>query len=66
MKTSTSEVKHGIQWIDYKQIDDLDFTDDMTLRSHSHEQMHVKTTSVASASASEGLNMHEGKSKILK
>ncbi|VDP43242.1 unnamed protein product [Schistosoma margrebowiei] len=64
MKTSTTKGKHGMQWIAQNQLDDLDFADDLTLLSHTHEQMRMKTTSVAAASLSVGLNMHNGKIKI--
>ncbi|TNN18697.1 Retrovirus-related Pol polyprotein, partial [Schistosoma japonicum] len=66
MKTSTSEEKHGIQWTSRMQLDDLDFADDLALLSHTQQQMQVKTTKVAATSASIGLNIHKGKSKILK
>ncbi|VDP35046.1 unnamed protein product [Schistosoma margrebowiei] len=66
MKTSTSEVKHGIQWTAYNLLEDLDFADDLALLSRTHEQMLMKTTSVAEASAVIGLNIHKGRRKILK
>ncbi|VDO78796.1 unnamed protein product [Schistosoma margrebowiei] len=66
MKTSTSEGKHGIQWTAQNQLDDLDFADDLALLSHTHEQMQMKTASVAAVSASVGLNIHKGKIKDLK
>ncbi|VDP43206.1 unnamed protein product [Schistosoma curassoni] len=66
MEMSTSEGKHGIQWTSEMQLDDLDFADDLALRSHTQQQMQEKTTSVAAASATVGLNMHKGKSKILR
>ncbi|VDP43208.1 unnamed protein product [Schistosoma curassoni] len=66
MKTSTSERKHGIQWTAQNQLDDLDFTDDLALLSHTHEQMQIKTASVAAVSASVGLNIHKGKTNVLK
>ncbi|VDP82782.1 unnamed protein product [Schistosoma curassoni] len=47
------------------QLDDLDFADDLALLSQMQQQMQ-KTTSVASASAAVGLNIHKGKSKILR
>ncbi|VDO52562.1 unnamed protein product [Schistosoma margrebowiei] len=52
MKTSTSEGKHGIQWTAQNQLDDLDFVDEIALLSHTHEQMKIKTASVAAVSAS--------------
>ncbi|VDP37017.1 unnamed protein product [Schistosoma margrebowiei] len=48
------------------QLDDLDFIDDMALLSHSQQQMQEKTNSVAAASAAVGLNIHKGKSKVLR
>ncbi|VDO61138.1 unnamed protein product [Schistosoma margrebowiei] len=66
MKTSTSEGKRGIQWTAQNQLDDLDFADDLALLSHTHEQMQIKTASVAAISASVGLIIHKGKTKVLK
>ncbi|KAH9591541.1 Laminin subunit gamma-1 [Schistosoma haematobium] len=51
---------------DRKQLDDLDFADDLALLSHTQQQMHENTTSVAVPSAAFGLNIHKGKSKILR
>ncbi|CAH8589972.1 unnamed protein product, partial [Schistosoma guineensis] len=65
MKTSTSEGKHGIQWASRMQSDDLDFADYLALLSQRQQQMKENTTSVASDSAT-GLNIHKGKSKILR
>ncbi|VDP23783.1 unnamed protein product [Schistosoma margrebowiei] len=61
-----SEGKHGIQWTAQNQLDDLDFADDIALLSHTHEQMQIKTSSLAAVSASVGLNIHKGETKILK
>ncbi|VDP76901.1 unnamed protein product [Schistosoma curassoni] len=66
MKTSTCEGKHGIQWTAQNQLHDLDLEDDLALLSHTHEQMQIKTASVAAVSASVGLNIHKGKIKVLK
>ncbi|VDO78322.1 unnamed protein product [Schistosoma margrebowiei] len=66
MRTSTSEGKHGIQWTAQNQLDDLDLADDLTLLSHTHEQIKIKTTSVAAVSASVGFNIHKGKTKVRK
>ncbi|VDP28669.1 unnamed protein product [Schistosoma margrebowiei] len=66
MKTSTSEQKDGIQWTARNQLDDLDFADDLALLSYTHEQMQTKTASVAAVSASVGLSIHKGKTKVLK
>ena len=66
MKTSTTGGKHGIQWTARMQLDDLDFADNLTLLSQTQQQIQEKTTSVAAASAVVGLNIHKGKSKILR
>ncbi|VDP24838.1 unnamed protein product [Schistosoma mattheei] len=66
MKTSTFEGKHEIQWISRMQLDDLDFADDLALLLHTQQRMQGKTTSVAAASAAVGLNIHKGKSRILR
>ncbi|VDO88835.1 unnamed protein product [Schistosoma margrebowiei] len=66
MNTSTSEGKHGIQWTSRIQLDDLDFADDLALLSHTQKQIQEKTTSIAAAFAAVGLNIHKGKSKILR
>ncbi|VDO76867.1 unnamed protein product [Schistosoma margrebowiei] len=66
MRTSTSEGKHGIQWTAQNQLDDLDFADDLALLSHTHERMQIRTVSVAAVSASVGLSIHKGKTKVFK
>ncbi|VDO83199.1 unnamed protein product [Schistosoma margrebowiei] len=66
MKTSTFEGKRGIHWTAQNQLDDLDFADDLARLSHTHEQMQMKTASVAAVSASVGLSIHKGKTKVLK
>ncbi|VDP89040.1 unnamed protein product [Schistosoma mattheei] len=57
---------HGIQWTSRMQLDYLDFADDLALLSQTQQQMQEKTTSVAAASATVGLNIHNGKSRILR
>ncbi|VDO49987.1 unnamed protein product [Schistosoma margrebowiei] len=66
MKTSTSEGQHGVQWTSRMQLDDLDFADDLGLLSQMQQQMQEKTISVAAASTAVGLNIHKGKSKVLR
>ena len=51
-----------ISWL---QLDDLDFADDLALMSHTKHQMQSKTDTLDEISKSIGLNIHEGKSKIL-
>ena len=47
-------------------LDHLDFADDLALLSHTKQQMQEKTNIKAEHSARLGLNVHRGKSKILK
>ncbi|VDP61069.1 unnamed protein product [Schistosoma curassoni] len=48
------------------QLEDLDFTDDLALLSHTDEQTQMKTASVAEAFGAMGFNIHKGMSKIFK
>ncbi|VDP41342.1 unnamed protein product [Schistosoma margrebowiei] len=48
------------------QLDHLDFADDLALSSNTHQQIQVNTDSVAAVSASVGLHIHKGNSKIIK
>ncbi|VDP16193.1 unnamed protein product [Schistosoma margrebowiei] len=47
-------------------LDDLEFADDLDLLSHTQQQMHEKTTSVAEASATVGLDIQNGRVKIVR
>ena len=66
MKTTTARRRNGIQWTLWSQLDDLDFADDLALLSHTQQQMQDKTNILAKTSASLGLNIHRGKTKLLK
>ncbi|VDP45305.1 unnamed protein product [Schistosoma margrebowiei] len=66
MKTSTSERHHCIQWTAQNQLNDLDFADDLSHLSNIHKEMQIKTASLAALSASVGLKIHKGKTKVLK
>ncbi|VDP49102.1 unnamed protein product [Schistosoma margrebowiei] len=66
MKASTSVEKHGMQWTSRMQLDGLDFADDLVLLSQTQQQMQEQTNSVAATSAAIGLNIHKGKSKVLR
>ena len=66
MKTCNSGRRNGIQWTLWNQLDDLDFADDLALLSHSHQQMQEKSSLLLNVSAQVGLNIHRGKTKVLK
>ncbi|CAH2282124.1 Hypothetical predicted protein [Pelobates cultripes] len=61
-----SENRNGIQWTLWSQLDDLDFADNLTLLSHSQQQMQEKISVLAATSAQVGLIIHKEKTKILK
>ncbi|VDP85078.1 unnamed protein product [Schistosoma mattheei] len=44
----------------------MDFADDLAFVSNTHEQIQINTASVAAISASVGLKIHKGKTKVLK
>ncbi|VDP36539.1 unnamed protein product [Schistosoma curassoni] len=48
------------------QLNDLDFADDLAVLSRTELQIQEKTNSVSVASVSVGLNIHKGKSRILR
>ncbi|VDO90540.1 unnamed protein product [Schistosoma margrebowiei] len=66
MKTTTSEGIHRIQWTARIHLNDTDFSDELALLFHTHEQMQMNIIRVSAASASVGLNIHKEKLKILK
>ena len=44
MRETVKQGLNGIQWTFAKQLDDLDFADDICLLSHSHKQMQNKSS----------------------
>ena len=66
MKTCNNDRKNGIQWTLWSQLDDLDFADDLALLSHSQQQMQEKSSLLLNVSSQVGLNIHRGKTKVLK
>ena len=66
MKESTKNKRNGIQWTLTKQLDDLDFADDLALLSHTHSQMQDKTNILNCHAKQIGLRIHTGKTKIMK
>ena len=48
MKTTTEEIKNVIQWTLWDQLEDFDFADDLTLLSHSNQQIQEKHQDLSS------------------
>ena len=65
MKTTTAQRRNGIQWTMWKQLDDLDFADDLALLSHKQQHMQEKTSGLETISARVGLRIHTGETKLL-
>ncbi|VDO71631.1 unnamed protein product [Schistosoma margrebowiei] len=67
-RTSTQHEKHGIQWPDWMQLNDLEFPVGLALLYHSHKQMKMKLASVAAVAAFivVSLKIHEEKFMVLK
>ena len=63
MKTTTTGRDNGIQWTLWTQLDDLGFTNDLVLLSHSHSQIQDKTTLLETTSAGTGLEINRKKTR---
>ena len=55
MKETNEGRRNGIQWSPWRQLDDLDFADDIALLSHTAHQMQDKTSILTSLAAKTGL-----------
>ena len=64
MRTSTGQ-KNGVKWT-LRELDDLDFADDLALPSNNQKQMKKKTSLTETTAATLGLNVNKGKTKIMK
>ena len=62
MRAVTNRKRNGIQWT----LDDLDFADDLALRSHKHQQIQAKTSDLHHTSVQIGLTINKQKTKILR
>lgn len=65
MKTVTSEPR-GIQWTFTKQLEDLDFADDIALLSHTHPQIQEKTQCLDHTAKQTGLHININKTKNMR
>ena len=66
MNTSTNQTRNGIQWTPWTQLEDLDFTDDIALLSHTHKQMQDKINIITELSSQTGLKVNRNKIKVLR
>ena len=56
----------GIQWTSEKNLENLEFADDLALLSHSVNDMQVKTQNLEASAALVGLRVNKDKTKIMK
>lgn len=66
MRQSTAGQKTGIQWTFTKQLEDLDFADDISLLSHRQQHAQEKLERVAVEAEKTGLRINIGKTEILR
>ena len=66
MRETVKQGQNGIQWTFTKQLDDLDFADDICLISHSHKQMQTKSSKLTQEAEKTGLKINIQKTKLLK
>jgi hypothetical protein len=66
MRTTTEGGRNGAQWYLTRQLDDLDFADDLALLSHSQAHMQEKTATLNTISEQVGLQIHSDKTKTMR
>lgn len=65
MRQATSDKKTGIQWTFTKQLEDLDFADDISLLSHRHQDAQEKLSHLAEKAEKTGLNIKTKKTEVM-
>ncbi|RUS71649.1 hypothetical protein EGW08_020589 [Elysia chlorotica] len=58
MRASTTGTKTGIQWTFARQLEDLDFADDICLLSHRYQDAQAKLSRLAREAAKTGLHIN--------
>jgi len=66
MKQATSDKKTGIQSTFTKQLEDLDFADDISLLSHRHQDAQGKLSHLAEEAEKTGLNINTKKTEVMR
>ena len=65
MKQATSDKKTGMQWTFTKQLEDLDFADDISLLSHRHQDAQERLSCLAEEAEKTGLNINTKKTEVM-
>ena len=66
MRQSTKGRRTGIQWTFTKQLEDLDFADDIALLSHKHQDAQEKLNRVAEEGEKTGLKISKTKTEVMR
>ena len=66
MRQSTAGRRTGIQWTFTRQLEDLDFADDISLLSHRHQDAQEKLCRVAEEAVKTGLQINIGKTEAMR
>ena len=66
MRRVTSDRPRGITWGLTARLEDCDFADDIALLAHTQKDMQEKTERVDNVGRSVGLNISQGKTKLMK
>ena len=66
MRQCTTGYRTGIQWTFTKQLEDLDFADDVTLLSHRKKDAQEKLSRMAEEAKKTGLNINIGKTEVMR
>ena len=61
-----NEGRRGLQWDMMKNLEDLDFADDITLMSHTYQYIQDKTTAMEREAAKLGPKINVKKTKVMK
>ena len=65
-RQSTADQKTGIQWTFNKQLENLDFADEISLLSHKQQDAQKKLCLVAEEAEKTGLQINTGKTKVMR
>ncbi|XP_062601333.1 uncharacterized protein LOC134263048, partial [Saccostrea cucullata] len=66
MQETTKGSKNGIQWTFTKQLEDLDFADDIDLLSHKLQDAQEKLSRLAPEAQTTGLKINTKKAEVIK
>ena len=65
MRQTTLDRPRGIRWTPFSTLEDLEFTDDLALVSHTHQHMQEKTTCLSMLAQQVGLKISKKKTAVM-